>query len=182
MLLDNKSETVVFTDDPREPREIVKAINTGAWLPGDNQPLEPQDEITDDPGDFDLEEDSEDDPAGESRVWLQNLYREHSKRRAAKSPRPSARHWAVGHEALGTVLVVPQPPPVALTPRHYDVLFRLSDGQAAKEIARDLGISRRTVYLYTSELKERFGAQSRIQLLAMAVSAGIISRFDLFFF
>jgi DNA-binding NarL/FixJ family response regulator len=150
LMLNTKNEAMLVFDDPREPRELVKAINTGAW-----QPV----------GSADAGLDS-------SPTALAPVERAHPT--AARSS--AIRHWAVSHDLLDIVTVVQEPPPVALTPRHYDVLFGLADGQPAKEIAGQLHISRRTVYLYISELKERLGANSRAHLVALAISNGLLCK------
>ncbi len=54
------------------------------------------------------------------------------------------------------VVVEYEPPPVRLTPRQYQVLFGLCDGKRARKISEELGISRRMVYQYATELKARF--------------------------
>lgn len=77
---------------------------------------------------------------------------------------------------MDLVLVVLEPPPVRLTRRQYQVLFGLSDGKPAAEIASDLGISRRMIYGYTSELKERFGLQTVKEILVRASDYGLIDR------
>jgi DNA-binding CsgD family transcriptional regulator len=66
---------------------------------------------------------------------------------------------------------VVEPPPVELTPRQYDVLFGLWEGKPAGEIARGLGISRRMVYEYTAELKERFGLRTVKEVVKKVLEA-----------
>lgn len=77
--------------------------------------------------------------------------------------------WAMSHFATNVITVVPQPPPIALTRRQYDVLFGLYDGLDAAKIAENLGISRRTVYMNISHLKERLQSYSRFHLVGQAV-------------
>jgi DNA-binding CsgD family transcriptional regulator len=84
------------------------------------------------------------------------------------------RQWAHVHTSIETVTVVLQAPPVELTPRQYEVLFGLAESKPAAEIAGELGISRRMVYQYTRELKERFERNTVPELLARAVELGMI--------
>jgi DNA-binding CsgD family transcriptional regulator len=75
---------------------------------------------------------------------------------------------------MGVVIAFMEAPLVKLTPRQYQVLLGLSDGKTAGEIAADLGISRRMVYGYNSELKERFGLQTVKEVLHRAWEYGLV--------
>jgi len=72
------------------------------------------------------------------------------------------------------VTVFLEPPPVELSPRHYEVLFQLAEYKRAGEIAESLGISRRTVYAYTSEMRERFGVATNEEVIAHAIEYGML--------
>ncbi|HPH97651.1 MAG TPA: LuxR C-terminal-related transcriptional regulator [Anaerolineaceae bacterium] len=76
------------------------------------------------------------------------------------------------HEQAGVVVASPcleQPPrPRALSQREQQVMAGLRDGLTAKEMARKLCLSDRTVRQYIAQLKERFGAQTLAQLVALA--------------
>lgn len=87
----------------------------------------------------------------------------------------SLRQWATSQARLDTVYVTQEPPVVLLTPRHYDLLYGLADGKTTRQIAHELGISVRSVYYYTAEIKERFGARSTAQVLAQAIEHGLVS-------
>lgn len=80
---------------------------------------------------------------------------------------------------LNVVLVWFGDPPVELTRRQYEVMFGIGDGLRAAEIAKKLGISRRTVYMHTNDLKQRFGARSRAQMISLALEYGLIDNLDL---
>jgi DNA-binding CsgD family transcriptional regulator len=68
---------------------------------------------------------------------------------------------------LGTKLARYDAPSVlALPPRLREVLTYLMQGASEKEIALELGISRHTVHYHVKQLHERFGANSRAELLA----------------
>lgn len=82
--------------------------------------------------------------------------------------------WAMAIEPLNVVTVVLESPPVNLSPRLYDVLYGLADGKRAEAIAAELDISRRTVYEYISELKERLGANTRWEVIFKAVDLGLL--------
>jgi DNA-binding CsgD family transcriptional regulator len=84
------------------------------------------------------------------------------------------RQWAIAHELVGVVTVFLEPPPVELTPRQFDVLFCHAEGKSGRQIAAELGISRRMVYGYTAELKQRFGVRSIKQVLSQAREIGFV--------
>jgi DNA-binding CsgD family transcriptional regulator len=114
-------------DDPRPPREVLAAINTGQFRVGDGE------------------------------VCIEGLGQ-----------------WAMLHPPLNVVTVVLEPPPVALTPRQYDVLFGLADGKTAAQIGADLGITARTVYAVTTEIKDRFGLDTKEEIIIRAQEMGLI--------
>jgi len=61
----------------------------------------------------------------------------------------------------------------ALPPREREVLDGLLAGGTNKTIARDLGISPRTVEAHRARIMERLGAQSLPALVQIAVAAGL---------
>lgn len=61
----------------------------------------------------------------------------------------------------------------ALSMRERQVLERLVQGAANKVIARDLGISDRTVEIYRAKVMTKMGAESFAELIRMAMLAGI---------
>jgi two-component system response regulator FixJ len=61
----------------------------------------------------------------------------------------------------------------ALSMRERQVLERLVQGAANKVIARDLGISDRTVEIYRAKVMTKMGADSFAELIRMAMLAGI---------
>jgi PAS domain S-box-containing protein len=61
----------------------------------------------------------------------------------------------------------------ALPPRERDVLNGLLAGGTNKTIARDLGLSPRTVEAHRARIMERLGAQSLPELVQIAVMAGL---------
>lgn len=53
-----------------------------------------------------------------------------------------------------------------LTPQQLNVMFHLDKGHTYKEVAREMGLSPRTVEYYVSEIKNRTGLSSRFELLS----------------
>jgi PAS domain S-box-containing protein len=64
----------------------------------------------------------------------------------------------------------------ALPPREREVLDGLLAGGTNKTIARDLGLSPRTVEAHRARIMERLGAQSLPELVQIVVAAGLQSR------
>jgi DNA-binding CsgD family transcriptional regulator len=60
-----------------------------------------------------------------------------------------------------------------LTPRQEQVIRLATGGMPAKEIARRLGISKRTVEDHFTAARERFGAANRTELITRALQSGI---------
>ena len=65
-----------------------------------------------------------------------------------------------------------EPRPSALPPRARAVLRCLLEGDADKQIAARLGISRLTVNVHTKVIYKHFGVSSRAELLARWVRRG----------
>lgn len=78
---------------------------------------------------------------------------------------------------LARHLVSAEPPaeaPVALPPRHVQLLRRLAAGRSNKELAHELGLSEATVKGYLKELYVRLGVQSRAEAVAYGLRSGLI--------
>ncbi|MFV0490251.1 MAG: response regulator [Pseudorhodobacter sp.] len=60
-----------------------------------------------------------------------------------------------------------------LSPRELDVLRKLCDGKANKEIARELGIREPTVKLHMTSLYRKIGARNRTQAAMIAKEEGL---------
>ncbi len=60
-----------------------------------------------------------------------------------------------------------------LTPREYEILTHLAEGQSNKVIARHLGISDGTVKLHVKSILRKLKIQSRVEAAVMAVERGI---------
>jgi NarL family two-component system response regulator LiaR len=65
--------------------------------------------------------------------------------------------------------------PETLTERETEVLRLLAQGQANKEIARNLGIGEKTVKTHVSNILAKLGVQSRTQAALHAVHIGLVA-------
>ncbi len=61
-----------------------------------------------------------------------------------------------------------------LTPHQRHILRMLADGLSAKEIARKLDVSSRTVESHKYQIMESLGAQSSAELIRLAIRHGIV--------
>jgi DNA-binding NarL/FixJ family response regulator len=61
-----------------------------------------------------------------------------------------------------------------LTPRERDVLAAIAHGRANREIARQLGLSEKTVKTHVSAILTKLGLQDRTQAAIYAVRTGIV--------
>jgi DNA-binding NarL/FixJ family response regulator len=61
-----------------------------------------------------------------------------------------------------------------LTGRELEVLQRLANGKAPKEIARDLFISPKTVASHVQHILGKLGAHSRVEAVAIAYREGLV--------
>ena len=64
----------------------------------------------------------------------------------------------------------------SLTPREYEILCHLSEGQSNKVIARLLGFSDGTVKLHVKAILRKLSVHSRVEAAVMAVEKGVCSR------
>ena len=70
--------------------------------------------------------------------------------------------------------VIEKPNPFeCLTPREYEILLHLAEGQSNKVIARHLGISDGTVKLHVKAILRKLEISSRITAAVMAVEYGL---------
>ncbi|MEZ0575513.1 response regulator transcription factor, partial [Halodesulfovibrio aestuarii] len=63
----------------------------------------------------------------------------------------------------------------SLTPRQQECLTCLACGLNPQQIADKIGISHHTVKMHIDSAKERLGATTRIQAVAKALTAGLIT-------
>ena len=64
----------------------------------------------------------------------------------------------------------------SLTPREFEILRHLADGQSNKEIARDLGITDGTVKLHVRSILRKLEVRSRVEAAVIAVEERIFQR------
>jgi DNA-binding CsgD family transcriptional regulator len=64
---------------------------------------------------------------------------------------------------------------IALTTRQSECLFLLLQGKTAKQIAKILSISYRTVEEHTNYLKNKFGCQNKSELIVRAIEQGFMN-------
>jgi DNA-binding NarL/FixJ family response regulator len=62
-----------------------------------------------------------------------------------------------------------QAPRPLLTPRESEILTALGRGESSKQIARDLGLSVRTVEAHRQSIKRRLGIEGQAELIKYAV-------------
>jgi DNA-binding NarL/FixJ family response regulator len=68
-----------------------------------------------------------------------------------------------------------QDPVQQLTLRQREVLQLLAEGRSAKEVARTLRISTRTVEFHRDRIKELLGIQTTVEMVQYAIRQGIVS-------
>ena len=64
----------------------------------------------------------------------------------------------------------------SLTPREYEILRHLAEGQSNKEIARELGITDGTVKLHVRSILRKLEVRSRVEAAVIAVEERIFQR------
>ncbi|MGH2732242.1 MAG: LuxR C-terminal-related transcriptional regulator [Actinomycetota bacterium] len=61
-----------------------------------------------------------------------------------------------------------------LTPREREVLELLSDGLSARQVARRLGLSERTINTHVANLYRKLGVSNRVQAVREAIRLGLV--------
>ncbi len=80
-------------------------------------------------------------------------------------------------EVVTVTIAVPTAPAVArLSPRQIQVLRGLAEGQTTRQIARRLKVSPRMVLYYIAELKRKFQAQTRAEVISKSNEVGSIDQ------
>ncbi|GAB3679461.1 response regulator transcription factor [Actinocorallia lasiicapitis] len=91
---------------------------------------------------------------------------------------PQALVQAIRSVHEGNVILAPgallDPAQSPLTERETDVLVELAKGRANKEIARELGISEKTIKTHVSHLLVKLGVQDRTQAALYAIRNGLV--------
>lgn len=65
-------------------------------------------------------------------------------------------------------------PTVELTPREFEVLACITQGQSNREIAEELGIAEKTVRIHVSAVLDKMGARDRTQATIYALQRGLV--------
>ncbi|MES0881430.1 response regulator transcription factor [Roseibium sp. SCP14] len=81
---------------------------------------------------------------------------------------------AVGPTLVGASTSAPVEDPYGLTDRERQVLTAIAKGQPNKEVAKDLGISVRTVESHRLNLREKVGNKNAAQLYKVAQDLGLL--------
>ena len=69
-------------------------------------------------------------------------------------------------------------PPAGLTEREIDCIHLAANGHSDKGIARILGVAPSTTHEFVEKAKQRLSSHTRSQMIAMAVSLGIVDPFQ----
>lgn len=81
---------------------------------------------------------------------------------------------AVGPTLVGAGTSAPVEDPYGLTDRERQVLTAIAKGQPNKEVAKELGISVRTVESHRLNLREKVGSKNAAQLYKVAQDLGLL--------
>ena len=81
---------------------------------------------------------------------------------------------AVGPTLVGATKSAPVDDPYGLTDREKQVLAAIAKGQPNKEVAKNLGISVRTVESHRLNLREKVGCKNAAQLYKVAQELGLV--------
>jgi two-component system, NarL family, response regulator LiaR len=86
-------------------------------------------------------------------------------------------HPAAAARVMAELVESSRPSPTALlTPRETEVLALIARGQPNKVIARELGVSEKTVKTHVSNLLRKLGVSDRTQAALYAVREGLVPR------
>jgi DNA-binding NarL/FixJ family response regulator len=87
---------------------------------------------------------------------------------------PAGSSLAASPDGRGPAADDALPPPDALTPRELDVLERLAEGRANRDIAASLGISEHTVKFHLASIFGKLGVSTRTAAVQRALKLGTI--------
>ena len=90
---------------------------------------------------------------------------------------PLEQALAIRHIRGMRAVRIRQHPRARLTHRQRQILERLAKGEVSKEIARDLGISTKTVEAHRANIRRKLGLRSREELIRYAVRNKIVEPF-----
>jgi DNA-binding NarL/FixJ family response regulator len=81
----------------------------------------------------------------------------------------------VASTILAQVARPPANQPARLSQREEEVLRLVAQGLPSKQIARELGITERTVKFHVASLRRKLGADNRAQMVAIAAQRGLLA-------
>ena len=108
-----------------------------------------------------------------ARAVLFDTIRAAAQGRTLLSPEVLARVLAAQGDTAATALKPENE--TALTEREMEVLQAAARGDRSKEIARDLGITERTVKAHLTSIYNKLGVDSRASAVAMAAQRGLLA-------
>jgi DNA-binding NarL/FixJ family response regulator len=94
--------------------------------------------------------------------------------RAIRAVHGGGSHLASGAAAKVVAELAGKRRPRRLTARELDVLSHVAAGLSTKQIARDLGITERTVKFHVASIFNKLGAETRAQAVAQAARRGLL--------
>jgi DNA-binding NarL/FixJ family response regulator len=80
----------------------------------------------------------------------------------------------VSHDTVAELPVGSPLPHEALSDREYQVLRMLGSGQPVSHIARDLGLSVKTISTYRTRVLEKLGMRGNAELMRYAIEHGLL--------
>ena len=87
---------------------------------------------------------------------------------------PQVQHWLQYDKARRRFEVVDQIAECQLTERQLTILRQLASGESAKEVARNLSLSPKSIENYSYRIMRKLGVQDRVQLCRYAIRHGLI--------
>ena len=101
--------------------------------------------------------------------------------RVSTGPLQPRHRWTVTMTAattteifLGVPLAGEDRPTTPLTPRESEVLLKLTSGRTARAIARELGVSERTVRKHLEHVYAKLGVHDRLGAVLLALRTGAL--------
>ena len=64
--------------------------------------------------------------------------------------------------------------PSLLSPRELEVILLILEGKSSREVADELGISKRTVYFHIANAYKKLKAHNRVEAFRIMLGAGLI--------
>jgi DNA-binding CsgD family transcriptional regulator len=63
---------------------------------------------------------------------------------------------------------------IPLSPRQLQTVSLLANGRTLKQIALEMGVTKRTIASYLQAARRKFGAETREQLVALVVNCDLV--------